>query len=219
MGLKTILILIIIVLLGIFLLTSESGKKYLNFLRGKLEELTEAKLPTVTPGKTFVTLFLPSEKLKDKMFTVTNSTFEGYGMYKEVLYGKTKIESEKEVSVKVQIQKGKLIFKEGNVRVFASTNRFELGNVKFAPEEPIDVSVEITPTNFTVSNILEETIAFNDITGELKGAKGTVIVLENKSVEIKQFGGNLSYANQTIVLSGNATKVLIDGNDITSIVV
>jgi hypothetical protein len=219
MGLKTIFILIVIILLGIFLLTSESGKKYLNFLRGKLEELGEVKPPTITPGKTLVSLSLQFRGLKDKKFTVTNSAFEGYGMYKEVFYGKTKIESEKEVNVKIQIQRGNIIFKDENVRVFASTKSFELSDIKFTPEEPIDVSIEITPTNFTILNILEESITFSGITGELRGVKGTVIPLEERNIEIKQFNGNLTYINQTITLSGNVTKVLINGNDITSIVV
>jgi hypothetical protein len=219
MVLKTIFVLILIILVGTFLLTSESGKKYINFLKEKLEELTETKSLAVTPGKTFINLSFTLDGLKDKMFTVANSTFEGYGIYKELFYGKTKIESEKETSVKAQIQQGKLIFKNGNIRVFATTKGLELGNIKFTPEELVDISIEITPINFTISNIREEKIIFSSLTGDLKGEKGTLIRLEDRKIEINQFLGSLTYINKTISLSGNVAKVLIDGNDITSIVV
>jgi hypothetical protein len=111
------------------------------------------------------------------------------------------------------------MLKEESIRIFALTKNFELGDTKLTSEDPVEVSVEIIPTNFTILNILEESIAFSRISGELKGMKGTVIPIENREVEIKQFMGNLTFINQTIALSGNVTKVLIDGNDITSIVV
>lgn len=218
MGIKTILILILFVALGIFLLTTESGRKYLAFIQGKLGELIEV-VPTIKPEKTFITLSVTPEKLRDKTFSITNSTFRGYGIYKEVIYEKTRIESEREVAVSMQVEKGKLTFtKDGNIRIFASTRGFELGNIRFTPETPVDVSIELGPINFTLSNIQEESITFIEISGELRGAKGTVIILENRSFAIHKFIGDLTYVNQTVSLSGNTTKVLINGNDVTNIV-
>ncbi|MDI6806820.1 MAG: hypothetical protein QMD14_03340 [Candidatus Aenigmarchaeota archaeon] len=223
MGIKTVLILILFIALGIFLLTTESGKKYLTFLQGKLKEFTEAA-PVITPSKAFITLSIPQKELKDKTFTITNSTFLGYGIYKEIYAEKMRIEKRGEVEVSINIERGRVTLnftdKEKSLRIFAfKTKSFRLGDFQLIPETPVETSIVIEPINFTLSNIQEESIIFAGMSGELRGTKGTVIVLDNKNVEIHQFIGDLIYVNQTASLSGSITKALINGNDITNIVV
>lgn len=218
MGLKAVFVVILLLVLGFFLFTTESGKKYLAAIEERLKEYVK-EVPTA-PAETFITLSITPDKLQGIGFTAENSIFRGKGFYKEVLAEKTLIKAaEKEIDVDVKIKRGEVTFtQEKTIRLFGSTEGLKLGEFELLPETSIDVSIEIEPIEFTLSNLQEKVIALEKISGELKGAKGTLI-LEDKNMELREFIGNLTYSNSTVNFIGNVTQILINGNDITKIVV
>ncbi len=185
----------------------------------------------VPQGKARITFSTKQKVFSGKSFLLTNSTFQGWVKYKEIF---SEIAGEKvkigkkgedgEVPLRLVIEKGRVSFggfgENDTVKVFASTKELEIGDFTLTPNAPVEVLVEFSPSNFTMTGVYQEELRLDGVSGELKSGDGRVWVkLDGRNVTFVSFLGSVVYDGRQTFFLGNVGKVLINGNDITNIVV
>ncbi|MEM5834440.1 MAG: hypothetical protein QXQ69_01160 [Candidatus Aenigmatarchaeota archaeon] len=212
--------IIIIAIIGLLFFT-DSGKKLVEFLSGKIGETASFILGRNT--KTFkMILELSLENKKNfygKSFLAENSNFTAKSVYNFISVdgGIEKISGSKRVEIELKGLKGRLeVSNVGTLRISGEANYIRIGEYERSRDKAYQVEIEALPFDcsptctFKAEN-LKSDLSFSVINGEVKklrndGSVDQIKYLKEESLIIQGFIGSFEL-NNSLILSGEATQV------------
>jgi hypothetical protein len=222
MKLKAILaVVIILAIIGLIFFT-DSGKKVIEFLSGKLSE-TASFIFGPKSTKTFrmsLEVSLDNKKsFYEKSFVMKNSNFTGFSVYNFISVdgGIEKVSGSKRVEIELRGINGKLeITSIGTLRISGEANYIRIGDYERSREKPYQIEIEALPfdcspsCSFKAEN-LNADLNFLVISGEVKklrsdGSIDQIKYLKEEGLTVQGFSGILELKN-SIILSGEAVQV------------
>jgi hypothetical protein len=220
---KSVFILILIIFIGWYLLTTDTGKSYLNVIRSKLSVFfASLNLPSISgifgagpveTDNTTMYLSVQSNLFDGKSFDVKDSTFTGIGTCDLSVASSINVRSQ---NIWINITSGKVILNEENgimmVNIHGVSSGFNISeqNTIYPTDKGFDIDVNCNSTNFIVTDILESKITLNGADGNVVGDKGT-LKLTNDTVEVDGFKGSLQTLGNIVNLNGTILKILLNG--------
>jgi hypothetical protein len=223
---KSVFVLALIVLIGWYLFTTESGSNYLNSIKSKIINLLSSLnlpifgsgIPNVKTGNTTMYLFVQSSLFDGKSFYLNNSLFEGVGSCDLSISSTVNVSSQ---NISISIINGKVNLKHENdkmkLNIQGTSKGIKIlgeGDNKIYPagEKGFDISVECLSKDFIITNILERKIVLEGANGNLSGIKGSRL-LTNDKLEINGFLGNMKFMGNTTNLNGTILNIFLNGNE------
>lgn len=205
-----------IIILGIIglLFITDVGKKYTEFLRVRVGDFLNIISKQAKPEQVFkITLTAGKGPLYGQGYRVINSDFSGSGFYQYIKVGKQDIviKSGKRVSIIINNFNGLFEYtSEGSIKLAGESNQIEIDDYVFSSEKSTNIDIEIVPFSFSLTNIEQDRISLQAISGNVKTDRGEA-PLENSKLEINFFAGELSLAEDgSITLEGTAGSVIGD---------
>jgi len=160
-----------------------------------------------------MTLTAGKGSLYGQSYRAINSDFSGSGFYQYIKVGEQDIVIKSEKKVDIAINNFNGVFEytsDGNIKLTGNSNQIEIDDYSFSSENPTNMDIEIVPFSFSLTNIEEDGISLQSVSGNIKTDRGEA-PLENSKLEINFFAGKLSLAEDgTITLEGTAGSVIGD---------
>ena len=200
-----------LVVLGIFAVAAftEPGRQYTGFLAKHLGNFISGILKS---ERFEFALKANKEAFYEQEFQLSGSKFTASGAYELVsIDGKIwELKSTKELSVSFAGSGKVTLNKDGKLIISASTNSVDLNDFVSKSDDKMDVKIEMMPSNFALSNIIEGEITLSSATGEInKMINNTFITAKfsKSNIIVSNFNGSVELVNETISLVGYATEV------------
>jgi len=210
---KALLAVLLILAIAGLLFFTNSGQYYMNFFKIRVGQFVSGIFGP-TSGKTFsIILTASKEQFAGLNFKVSNSTLSISGDYKSIKIGDqiVDLKNKKTVDLSMSYFNGNIEFTaEGNAKISAEPNSFELNDLKYFSEKPMKVEMIIEPTKFLLTNLSMDKISFSPITGDIQrvnDSKVDSISLKNEKLEISNFAGLIKSSDGKLTLQGIASAV------------
>jgi len=152
-------------------------------------------------------------------FKLTNSSISVAGIYQYITAGDFNVQSSSGNSIEINLYNFNGDFQltsSGSVMLTGTATYAKFGDIVATPEKNVNLQMEITPSNFTVTSMQLNKINFNLVTGTLQRTSSTnpdVINLLNSNMTVNYFIGGMTEQGGTVTLSGVASS--IQGSDFT----
>jgi len=209
-----------VIILGIvgFLLISETGQKYLQFLREGVGNFISVILRRTQPSGEVFEIVLKSNKeaFHDQSYNLDDSDFSISGFYSSIKIGDLEINKKAEKIVSISLKEVDGLFeytKEGSVKFSGDSNYIEIDDDIYSSAKVFRIELEIIPLEFSLTNLVEGKITLSSVTGEIKrfyDEKVDSVSLINSKIEIDNFKGELKLTENEISLEGMAGSVVGD---------
>jgi len=226
------ILLALVIIIGItgFLLFSKKGLefkenylgKYLKTIGSYLSKLTGRFTPVVSVNRTLqLKITTSQESFKDVYFDLEEKPFEGTIKYDTVSVGgqKMRVKDSDVVDFQIESMNGEVsIDVNGKMTVSGSSASVELSDIIFVPEEgekDVEFHLMGTPVSYYLSDIENYEISLTGISGSLKLADWQPLKLENDNLNILYFKGDISQDDDSVIISGMAEKVSLNGVDLS----
>jgi len=209
-----------VIILGIvsFLLISETGQKYFQFLREGVGNFVSIILRRTQPsGEVFRTLLeVNKEAFYGQTYNLDDSDFSISGFYSSIKIGNLEITKKTEKGVSISIKQVDGLFeytKEGSVRFTGDSSYIEIDDDIYSSANPFRIELEIVPLELSLTNLVQGKIILSSVTGEIKrfyDEKVDSVSLINSKLEIDNFKGELRLSEGKINLEGMTSSVVGD---------
>src|SRR3989344_1958292 len=219
---RTIFTLGLIILIGWYLFGGHSSNGILNTIKEKaLSLFSSFKSGTVEPvvkgkvntGNNTVMLSTQSDLYGGKSFDVVDSVLTGKGMCDLSVASAINVSS---TNIKINLVSAKVTFDEKesgmNINIHGTSSGFEIleeNKIFPATQKGFDINVNCVSDEFSLTNIMENSITLANATGSVTGDRGNLKLISD-AVEVDGFVGSLAVANNTANLDGNMTKILLN---------
>lgn len=211
-------LLVVLIILGIvgFLLTTETGQKYAQFLKKKVGEFISVILRrTQPPGEAFrILLKTNREAFYGQSYGLANSDLSFTGIYSSIKIGEQEItkRTEKRVSITIKEMDGLFEYaEEGSIRLSGDSSYLEIDDYIYSSAKPFRIELEIVPLEFSLTNLIQERITLSSVTGEIKrfyDEKVDTVSLTEGKLEINNFNGELKLSEDGTILEGMTNLVI-----------
>lgn len=209
-----------IIILGIvgFLLITETGQKYLQFLREGVGNFVSIILKRAQPsGKVFeILLKTNKEAFYGQSYNLDKSDFSISGFYSSIKIGDLEITKKAEKGVSVSIKGVDGLFEytsEGSIKFSGDSTYIEIDDDIYSSAKPFGLELEIVPLEVSLTNLVQGKITLSSVTGEIKrfyDEKVDSVSLVNSNLEINNFEGELKLIEGEISLEGMAGSAMGD---------
>lgn len=218
---KALLAIILILSIAGLLLFTDIGKNFVNSIRGNIAGFIRgniagffSKIFEGQPGEPF-TIFLTAnrESFYGQSYSMSNSTLICSGAYNYIRIDGRPVahKIDKTVDLKVLEFNGNFeVTSTGSIKISGSSSVIEISDWIISGK-PMDVELEITPSNFLLLGVSQEKITLVGVTGEIRRiheGKFDQVSLSSDDLEIKNFMGNLGLSETGMIsLNGATTSV------------
>jgi len=156
--------------------------------------------------------------LGDLKISITGDDFEGKINYEVLSFLDSNIEfDEKRVKIRVRDLVGDIdYFRNGKMKISGKTSSLKLNEMEINNPE-INFLITGDPINYDVEDIKKEELDFSSLSGSLRCSQltGGNLRLSNDQLEFFNFEGSLSHQNNTVRISGQTDKMIINGVEIS----
>lgn len=229
MGWKILLALCIIIAVAGLLIFSPQGRelreKYLDkYIKTVGSYLTSIKSRFIKPkpiNRTLdITVTIDSSNIRGQEFEADGNSFDAKLSYDSIFLGEQKINVEDgEVEFKTDSMTGSIsIDTNGKFRVSGQAKSVKLNDITFTPKsekEEIEFSFIGTPISFSLSNLAKDRMILSGVSGTLSLQKWSPLALENDDLDILNFLGSIEQDDETVIITGKAEKVTLNGVDLS----
>jgi len=207
---------VVILVLGIFgfFLTSEFGRPYADLLGQKISGFTGS---FIKPGKKPSFVFsIETDRLSIYGLTptrISNSTFTASGPYNFLRVGDQTInlKNKNQISLYIKNLRGTFsISTDGVAKISGYSNYVETEEIIFSSSSDKKIEIEMMPISFTLSNFATSDFVMPSISGTIKrfvGDTPDTISFQKSKIEIKDFTGSLEWRGQNTLIDGVASSI------------
>ncbi|MCS7123680.1 MAG: hypothetical protein RMJ17_03890 [Candidatus Aenigmarchaeota archaeon] len=205
-----ILILVIVIL---YFLRTETGQYYLDLLKGILGIFNVGKLfsqPTLS--NTTVEIYLDSKnslqsfniEVKETTLRIATDNLKGIDI--KGIGIKTK---NKTIHLNISIKRGFVIWKDdGSLKFAGNVYKMNLNDLEFPSDLGFDVNIEAYPDSFYIEKIKAKELVLLNSFGNLSTERG-MLKLKGDEVKLRNFEGSISL-NSLVKLNGFISRILIN---------
>jgi len=214
MVLKALLAVVIVLVIAALMITTETGRKYAEFLKEKVGDavslITKFWQPT-GEGFTF-TLTTDIGTFQGQNYKVANSSLSASGIYDYIKIGNQVINLKegKKVKMFVDNMKGNFeITNAGSVKITGDSDYIEIGDITFSGQTRVEA--ELVPDEFSLTDLAQGKIVLSSVTGDIRRGEKDQASLYGNKVEINGFAGELKLSEDgSVTLSGSAVSIKTD---------
>ena len=220
MNFKTIFAVFVIIGIGVMLLRTDSGRRYMsnigNLFSGLFSAGGSGWVGTGGGGRFEMTMVADRSAFLGQSYQVQNSSVSSAGLIDTPLVvGGVEMRKENiEIELDLSDAKGTFEYTVAGTLRFQGTVS-EIGvddNSYSSPEGSLKVSFELVPTRFILTGLSERKITFGSVTGSIArlntdGSIKSTEELTSEKVEIYRFEGFVVLDNTTIKMDGSADSV------------
>jgi hypothetical protein len=221
MGLRSLITLIILLsLIGLFLASKGELKKYTNFFKAKVGQFISLLSKQKPEEKVFqITMKADKSILPNHKFSLKSSETSGKIVYEKInIDGNDYSFKENRIEFYLASFSGNAYIDNANILSLEGNSfNIQINDFYISPSEnkTLSISVSGIPYEFSITNINQD-LSFSGVRGELKIDDKTSINLDNDAVKLGNFKGSLvQNSDDSVILSGTATSIDINGEDVT----
>jgi len=209
-------IFVVILVLGIFgfFLTSEFGQPYMDSVRQVFSDFTGNFIKPTNKGSFMFSIETSKLALYGLSPTrIYNSTFSATGTYRFLTVGDQSInlKNKNEITIFVKNLRGSFsITTDGVVKISGESNYVETEEIIFSSNTYKRVEIEMMPNDFILSNFATSDFVMPSVSGTVQrfvGDNADTISFQNSKIEIKDFTGNLEWRDDSTIIGGLASLV------------
>ncbi|MHA1743920.1 MAG: hypothetical protein ACTSV6_06690 [Candidatus Heimdallarchaeota archaeon] len=160
----------------------------------------------------FVSFSVDENSFMGQSFKLSNSSFEGFGSFNVLNINGADV-SAPQANIKIDGLKGTFeITRQGVVGISADASNIVLNNLPILNPK---INIEMVPSNFTLYNFNQKKVVLASASGVVETKSGWFRNFNDNQVEIYNFKGNLKVANGQAFLEGLASKLIVDGEEVS----
>lgn len=185
---------------------------YARLFADRISGFFSSIIKPITPEVSFqIVLTADKNSFYGQSYKISNSTLMVSGTpvqmrVNDVLWN---VKNDNRADVVVDFDGTFGITKAGSITVSGKSRYVEINNL--GTSDQADVSIEIVPTEgFVLSSLIQNKVSLSSVNGKISRQNpSSDLILEDASVEIEGFIGNMQLKDDKIILSGlvNAVKV------------